>query len=76
VSCWAIHLHAADHRCTHPTPLQASLPQPPGGHKWCRLLDSALPSPRDITPGGNAGVGKEYGVQGRSCIVLISKPAA
>ncbi len=58
-----------------PSAAQASLPRAPGGQKWCRLVDTNLPSPKDFTPGGNAGVDATYGVQGFSSIVLISKPA-
>lgn len=31
------------------------LPEPPKGHKWCRVVDTNLASPKDFTPGGNAG---------------------
>lgn len=57
----------------HSFKVDVALPSPPQGFKWCRLVDTALPSPRDITPGGNAGVEEQYGVQGHSCIVLIAK---
>jgi isoamylase len=52
-----------------------ALPKPPPGRKWCRLLDTNLPPPRDITPGGNAGVDAKYGVAPHAAIVLITKPA-
>jgi isoamylase len=54
----------------------AKLPKPPSGRKWCRLLDTNLPPPRDFTPGGNAGVEGTYGVAPHSCIVLVSKPTS
>lgn len=50
---------------------------PPAGHgkKWCRLVDTNLPSPRDFTPGGNNGVSASYSLQGYACIVLIANNA-
>lgn len=59
----------------HGHQVDVSLPAPPAGRKWCRLVDTNLPSPKDFTPGGNAGVSASYGVQAFSCIVLIAKPA-
>ena len=32
-----------------------TLPPPPHGKKWCRVVDTNLASPKDYTPGGNAG---------------------
>jgi isoamylase len=51
------------------------LPPPPSGRKWCRLIDTNLPPPRDFTPGGNNGVDCTYGVQGHAVIVLVANPA-
>jgi isoamylase len=38
-------------------------------------VDTNLPSPKDFTVGGNAGVEPEYGIQGYGAILLISKAA-
>jgi isoamylase len=56
----------------HPFLVDAPLPGPVG--RWARLIDTALPAPRDFTPGGNKGgvTTGSYGVQGHSCVVLIS----
>lgn len=59
----------------HGFPINVTLPKPPSGRKWCRLVDTNLPAPKDFTPGGNNGVDPSYGVQGFSSIVLIAKPA-
>lgn len=57
----------------HPFLVDAPLPGPVG--RWARLVDTALPSPRDFTPGGNRGgvTTASYGVQAHSCVVLVSK---
>ena len=36
-------------------------------------MDTNLPAPRDITPGGNNGVDPSYGVAPYSAIVLMAK---
>lgn len=58
---------------TMATQVDAALPSPPGGKKWCRVVDTNLPSPKDFTPGGNAGVAAVYGVEAFSSILLIAK---
>ncbi|KAG2441403.1 hypothetical protein HYH02_009991 [Chlamydomonas schloesseri] len=58
----------------HTFAVSATLPRPPQGRKWCRLVDTNLPAPKDFTPGGNAGVDPVYGIQAFSSIVLIAKP--
>jgi isoamylase len=57
----------------HPFLVDAPLPGPVG--RWARLIDTALPSPRDFTPGGNKGgvTTASYGVQAHSCVVLVNK---
>eukprot|EP00887_Chlorella_sp_A99_P000861 scaffold5.g861.t1 len=55
--------------------VRVALPPPPPGRRWCRLADTALPPPRDFTPGGNAGVEPTYGIQAYSAILLTAKPA-
>jgi isoamylase len=57
----------------HPFLVDAPLPGPAG--RWARLVDTALPSPRDFTPGGNPGgvTTASYGVQGHSCVVLVAR---
>ncbi|KAL6757880.1 isoamylase, starch debranching enzyme [Haematococcus lacustris] len=57
----------------HSFQVEASLPAPPPGRRWCRLVDTNLPPPRDFTPGGNNGVEPKYGVQAYSSILLIAK---
>lgn len=57
----------------HGFQVEVSLPQPPSGKRWCRVVDTNLPSPRDFTPGGNSGVEQRYGVQAFSSILLIAK---
>lgn len=54
-----------------------NVPLPPAGNgkKWCRVVDTNLPSPKDFTPGGNSGVDATYGVQAFSSIMLIAKDA-
>ncbi|KAF6261424.1 glycoside hydrolase superfamily [Scenedesmus sp. NREL 46B-D3] len=59
----------------HDFEVPAHLPKPAAGRKWARLIDTNLPSPRDFTIGGNAGVEPVYGVAPHSVIVLISKRA-
>eukprot|EP00775_Hariotina_reticulata_P012445 gene12445-12582_t len=59
----------------HGFEVKAHLPKTKHGKKWARLLDTNLPAPRDITPGGNAGVDAAYGVAPHSAVVLISKDA-
>jgi isoamylase len=51
-----------------------TLPKPPSGRKWCRVVDTNLAPPKDFTPGGNAGVDSVYGVAPHSAIVLLAKP--
>ena len=60
----------------HGFSVDAALPPPPqGASKWCRVVDTNLPPPRDFTRGGNAGVqGGVYSVAPHSGIVLVSKP--
>ncbi|MHC5720055.1 MAG: glycogen debranching enzyme, partial [Nostoc sp.] len=45
------------------------------GRKWCRVVDTALPSPIDIAEPGEETVvsGDVYSVKERSVVVLISK---
>ena len=39
----------------HSFEVRATLPPPPAGKKWCRVVDTNLAPPKDFTPGGNAG---------------------
>lgn len=59
----------------HHVSLDIDLPPAPDGQKWCRLVDTNLPSPRDWTEGGNKGVDSVYCIHAFSSILLISKPA-
>jgi isoamylase len=54
--------------------VRATLPAPPEGQKWTRVVDTNLPAPKDFTVGGNAGVDPEYGVAPFAAIMLMSKP--
>ncbi|GMH43723.1 hypothetical protein BSKO_11645 [Bryopsis sp. KO-2023] len=58
----------------HGFSINCPLPPPPRGHKWCRVIDTNLASPKDYTPGGNNGVDSVYDIQSHSCIVLLAKP--
>ncbi|MEW5299319.1 MAG: hypothetical protein WDW36_002345 [Sanguina aurantia] len=60
----------------HTYAVAATLPSPPQGQKWTRVVDTNLPAPKDITPGGNSGVESVYSVQGFSSIMLLAQPAA
>lgn len=59
----------------HSFSVAAALPAlPPGAAKWARVVDTNLPPPRDVTPGGNAGIeGGVYHVAPHSGVVLVSK---
>ncbi|GAB4816893.1 hypothetical protein N2152v2_003939 [Parachlorella kessleri] len=46
------------------------------GRKWCRVVDTNLPSPRDFTPGGNSGVDANYRMQPYAAILLVANLAA
>lgn len=59
----------------HSFEVRIHLPPPPSGKKWCRVVDTNLPSPRDYTPGGNAGVDANYLMQPYSSILLLAKDA-
>lgn len=60
---------------SHHFPVEVALPSPGKGRKWCRLVDTNLPSPRDFTEGGNKGVEAKYTINAWSTIILVSKPA-
>lgn len=57
----------------HSFEVTVTLPTPPGGKKWCRVVDTNLPAPRDFTVGGNAGVDAVYSMQSYSSILLVTK---
>jgi len=57
----------------HTFKVEAPLPPPPSGKKWCRIVDTNLPPPKDFTVGGNSGVEPVYGVESFTSIVLIAK---
>jgi len=59
-----------DSACTQ---VDAPLPPPPSGKKWCRVIDTNLASPKDFTVGGNGGVEPVYGVEAFASIVLLAK---
>ena len=57
--------------------LTFSLPELPSGKKWWGVIDTSLPSPRDIVPGGKEifiEPNDRYLVAPRTTVVLISKP--
>ena len=60
---------------THSFEVTVPVPPPPPGKKWCRLIDTNLPAPRDWIPGGNAGVESSYKMQSYSSILLLAKDA-
>jgi isoamylase len=57
----------------HDFEVVCTLPPPPAGKKWCRVVDTNLPPPKDFTPGGNAGVDPVYGIQAHSTVLLLAK---
>ena len=78
----AFSLHDRDHRyhgdlyCAinaHNFEVTVHLPNPGSGRRWCRIVDTNLPAPRDFVAGGNAGVEGTYRMQSHSVIVLVSK---
>jgi len=49
-----------------------TLPPPPRGGRWLRVLDTALPSPEDLLePADYAPLGDTYEVSARSAVVLV-----
>jgi hypothetical protein len=58
----------------HSGNVHVTLPIPPNGTKWCRLVDTHLPPERVWVEGGNKGVEPGYSVTGCSGILLISNP--
>lgn len=56
----------------HSFEVRVTLPLIGEGKTWRRLVDTNLPSPRDWTPGGNAGVEAEYSIAPYSSIVLVA----
>ena len=59
---------------SHPFEVHVSLPYPGDNKKWCRLIDTNLPAPRDFVEGGNSGVEMVYQMQSHSSIVLLARP--
>lgn len=57
----------------HHFDVSVGLPPAPDGKRWCRVVDTNLPSPRDMTPEGNNGVEGSYNIVAYSSIVLIAK---
>ena len=53
--------------------VDVGLPAPPAGKKWCRVVDTNLPAPRDMVPEGNSGVAANYGMTAYSSIILVAK---
>ncbi|GAX83904.1 hypothetical protein CEUSTIGMA_g11328.t1 [Chlamydomonas eustigma] len=60
---------------SHSYKVDVGLPPAPSGKKWCRVVDTNLPAPRDFTEGGNNGVDSKYGIEAHSSIMLIAKDA-
>jgi len=58
---------------SHTFQVEVALPPPPPGKRWCRVVDTNLPTPRDFTPGGNKGVEPRYAVTAFSAILLMAK---
>ena len=56
----------------HSFEVKVALPPAPPGKKWCRIVDTNLPAPRDWTVGGNKGVEPVYVIQSHSAILLIA----
>jgi isoamylase len=58
---------------SHHFDVNVGLPPPPEGKKWSRVVDTNLPSPRDMTPEGNSGVEGNYNIVAYSSIILMAK---
>ncbi len=56
-------------------PLTFELPALPSEQRWRRVVDTALPSPDDISqPGKERPVaGREYRVEARSVVILLAR---
>jgi len=73
---WHDHQGGNDLYCalnSHHFAIEVGLPYAPHGKRWCRVVDTNLPPPKDFTPGGNKGVESIYTVEAFSSIVLIAK---
>jgi len=57
----------------HHFDVKVGLPPPPDGKKWCRVVDTNLPSPRDMTPEGNSGLEGSYNIVAYSSVMLMAK---
>lgn len=53
--------------------VDASLPPPPGGKSWHRVVDTNLPPPNDFIADGEGGVGARYNVAPRGAVMLVAK---
>lgn len=53
--------------------VNATLPSPPQGKSWKRVIDTNLPSPNDFSENGVDGLQSEYNVAPFSCILLLAK---
>ena len=59
--------------------LKFSIPHPPSDKKWLRIIDTSLPHGQDIVPETDAdevSSRHKYKVNGRTIVVLISKPVS
>jgi glycogen operon protein len=56
-------------------PLNFAVPAAPEKASWVRVLDTFLPSPKDITDAPTDAVTSSYLVQPRSTVLLMSHPA-
>ena len=54
-------------------PLDFALPPLPQGHRWCRVIDTALPAPDDFADPAAPIVDHHYTVAARSAVVLTAK---
>ncbi|KAH6837974.1 isoamylase 3 [Perilla frutescens var. hirtella] len=54
--------------------VKASIPSPPQGRRWFRVVDTNLESPSDFVPDGVAGIKETYNLAPYSCIILEAKP--
>ena len=58
----------------HSSDVCLTLPDPPSGSFWSRVVDTNLAPDRAFVAGGNKGVESNYCFAGRSAVVLVSKP--
>eukprot|EP00850_Spirogloea_muscicola_P014357 SM000102S09215 [mRNA] locus=s102:296863:303330:+ [translate_table: standard] len=57
----------------HTYSVDSSIPAPPTGKSWFRIVDTNLPSPDDFIAEGVAGIGSRYYMAPFSCVLLSAR---